>query len=149
MKFLTSPNSWTGGDNMETVTIRNSRTSRGYITLSSWNEEGGYIYTLGQIYLGSNPNSKLEIVSLLNFFNSGNLELFYDDRFCYQRYNPKLYLSAFQTVATNWNYEIQNGQKNDLGNLLGKAEKSGSWPQNSNYIFLLIINPFTTSNHYN
>jgi len=38
-----------------------------------------------------------------------------------------VYLGAVQTTSYAWIYDRQTGQKNELENLLGDPEKSGSW----------------------
>ncbi len=112
---------------MGSVTNRTSFTSRARASLSTWNDPN-YTYTVLQLNLGNNPLRKIEIVSALNSLNYGYHTYYYDYRYCYEKYNPKVYLGAVQGVAYQWNRDVQNGQTNGLPDLLGKAEKSGSWP---------------------
>ncbi len=107
--------------------VRTSTTSRGILTLSSWNNPD-YTYSVGQLSLGTNPNSRLEVVSLLNFFNLGRWMYHFNYPVCPTKYNSKVYLGAVQSVAFQWNHDNNLGLKNGLGDLLGGVEKSGSWP---------------------
>ncbi len=104
-------------DNMGTVTTRNRLTSRGFCALSPWNGSG-YEYSVLQIKLGSNPLSKIEIVSLLNLSNNGFQMYHYNYVNCTKKYNPKVYLGAVQSVTTAWQVDLQNGSN--------RADKSGS-----------------------
>ncbi len=104
---------------MGQVTIRTSYTSRGILGLAPYS--GNYSsYEICNINLGSNPLSKIEIVSALNSINLGRWEYLYNHVCCPQKYNPKLYLSAFQSMAPQWNYDNNSG--------LSGEQKSGSWP---------------------
>ncbi len=100
---------------MQSVTIRKGQTSSGIMAFSPFvHEEYSYV----EIKFGSNPISKLEIVSALNSFNISILmyEYYYGNRT--QKYNPKIYLSAVQSVSKGWNGDAQSGQNWN--------EKSGS-----------------------
>jgi len=108
------------------VQIRNSFTAKAKAGFGPW-IANKYKYSIGQINLGNNSNSRLEIVSLLNIPNLAVDSFFYNYTNCPQKYNPKVYLGAVQSAALNWNYDQQNGQKNDLPSLPGGVEKSGSW----------------------
>ncbi len=112
---------------MGKVNIRTSYTSRGFVGLSSYNDVN-FTYSVLMINLGSNPLSKIEIVSSLNSFNLERelYTYYYANRT--KKYNPKVYLGAIHTAAKNWISDIQNGQKNGLPNLAaGTQQKSGSW----------------------
>ncbi len=115
---------------MGSVTIRNSRTSRGFIALSTWNDSS-QIYSLGQINLGTNPNSRLEVVSVLNSFNLAKNLFHFNYPNSTGKFNPKVHFGTIQSIAVRWNYDYQTGQKNGLPNLLPELEKSGSWIQKS------------------
>ncbi len=95
--------------------------------MNPWNNPD-YTYSVIMINSGSNPLSKLEIVSTLNSFNFAYFQLHYNGPTCMPKYNPKVYLGAVQTVAENWNYDYQPGQTNPLPWLPGGGQKSGSWP---------------------
>ncbi len=107
--------------------VRTSCTTQGGIALSAWTGNNTITDYLA-LNLGSNPNSKLEVVSLLNLLNSGHWQHHYNYENCPTRYYPKLYLGTFQSVALFWLYDIQYGQKNGLPNLVPETQKSGSWP---------------------
>ncbi len=98
--------------------VRTSVTSKGVHSFTAWNY-GGYSYSLGQINLGSNPISGLEVVSALNLFNYGPYTWWYDERKATQKYNPKVYLGAVQSVSKYWQIESHS-------DLPGGSEKSGS-----------------------
>ncbi len=117
--FAISPDGHSYADNMGQVTIRNSRTSQAFLALSPLNDESSR-YTIGQINLGSNSMSRLEIVSSLNVLNLGHSTYEYFQPNRTEKYNPKVYFSAVQSVAFYWTTDVQNGQ-----NWEGK---SGSWP---------------------
>ncbi len=106
---------------MGSVNIRTSQTSRG-IHAQSPIDGAVNIYTLTTINLGNNPLSKLEIVSSLNSFNLASAMYYYSSNGYPQKYNPKLYLSAFQTVSPEWNSDYDTARKN----LAQGVEKSGS-----------------------
>ncbi len=107
---------------MREVKVRSSFTSSGFGAMRPWNDSN-YVHAIASINLGSNPLSKLEIVSSLNSFNlSYGMYYYYTDTFT-QRYNPKLYLSTIQSVAQIWNQDKENAQKYDSGG----SEKSGSF----------------------
>ncbi len=82
-----------------------------------WNKEVEK-YTTGQINLGSNPISKLEIVSSLNSFNLGRMMYHYNYTVCTQKYNLKVYFGTIQSVNESWNWD------NNMG--LSADQKSGS-----------------------
>jgi len=114
---------------MGSVTTRINLISRGANILSPWNE-AGYEYSVLQLNLGNNPNSLLEIVSLINVPNLGRAILYYNYTNCLEKYNPKVYLGAVQSVAYRWNSDRPNGQN--------WGEKSGSWPH-YNKIFIICL----------
>ncbi len=53
---------------MGQVTIRTGQTSRGYLGLTAYTKNMS-LYEVTNINLGTNPLSKIEIVSALNSFN--------------------------------------------------------------------------------
>ncbi|HBD06358.1 MAG TPA: hypothetical protein DCY93_02985 [Firmicutes bacterium] len=113
---------------MLSVQARSSLTSRGLNAFVAWNGDGNPYY-ISAINLGSNSISKLEVVSALNSFNLARNQYHFYYSNCPGRNNPKVYLGAVQSAGINWNYDVQEGQKN-LPDLLGLGgEKSGSWPQ--------------------
>ena len=85
-------------------------TSRGWVALSPWIEIV-YAYSLLQLNLGSNPNSRLEVVSTLNTLNLSHEMLHYNYANSLERYYPKVYLGTSQTIARNWNMDLQNIEK--------------------------------------
>ena len=99
--------------------IRYEFTSRGWVALSPWNSST-YTYSILQIGLGSNPISKLEVVSGLNAINLGTNTYHYNSNNCTTKYNPKIYLGTSQTIAAGWNYDSQNTSK----------PPANQWPQN-------------------
>ncbi len=107
---------------MGSVTIRNSLTSRGIQGMSPWNVSAES-YTIGQIILGNNFIAKIEIASCLNCFNYGTYSWWYDSPYATQKYNPKVYMGAIQSVSQGWNYDRDYSRKN----LPVGPEKSGSW----------------------
>ncbi len=107
-------------ENMGQVTNRISLTSSGSISMNPWNGDGN-MYSPITINVGSNPLTKIEIVSALNSFNLTYAMYEYYTGNRPAKYNPKVYLSAVQSVANRWNFDTQNGQNWD--------QKSGSWPQ--------------------
>ncbi len=109
------------------VQPRNSFTAQAKAGFGPWILQI-FKYSIGQINLGNNSNSRLEVVSLLNTFNLATDSFFYNIDNCLDKYNPKIYLGTIQTEAINWNHDNNLGLKNSLGNLPLEAEKSGSWP---------------------
>ncbi len=95
------------------------------MTVSPWNEQI-YKYSAGQLLVGSNPISNIEIVSSLNSFNLAHYmyEFHYPTRL--EKHNPKVYLGTIQTVATTWNGDTQDPQKTDPKWTSNGQEKSGS-----------------------
>ncbi len=108
---------------MGKVTNRISLTSRGWISFGAWPQEV-YTYSLLQINLGNNPNSRLEIVSSLNMLEIGRATYYYDYRYCTEKYNPKVYFGTIQSFVPDWNLDYQNSEKWASNG----TEKSGSWP---------------------
>jgi len=108
---------------MGEVKVRSSFTSRGWISFGPWTQEK-YSYALAQINVGSNPNSLLEIVSAPNITNYGTNSFWYDSPGAPKKYNPKVYLSAVQSVADQWNFDRDYSREN----LAQGDQKSGSCP---------------------
>ncbi len=122
---VVSPASYNSTEQMGKVTIRTGLTSQGSLSMNPW--LGDYSsYDYSTINKGTNPISKLEVVSSLNFFNLGHWEYHFNYQNCTQKYNPKLYLGAVQIVGETWNYDRQTGQTNGLPDLPRGSEKSGS-----------------------
>jgi len=113
---------------MESAVVHRAYTNRAFCTFSPWNSSQ-YAYTIQMINLGNNPSSRIEIVSALNSFNLAFDQYHFNIQNCFQKYNPKVYLSTIQTFANQYIYDRQNGQTNGLPNLLPGDQKSGSWPQ--------------------
>ncbi len=110
---------------MGKVTSRTSQTSRAVDGMTAWINPDS-TYSVFQLNIGSNPNSKLEIVSALNSFNLANrMFQFYYPSFI-SKYNPKVYFGTIQSVADSWQNDVQTGQTNGLPDLPGGSEKSGS-----------------------
>ena len=61
------------------------------------------------IISGSNPLSKLEVVSLLNIPSQAHEMYYYNTVSCPAKYNPKVYLGTTQTIAIQWNFDRQKG----------------------------------------
>jgi len=110
---------------MGLVTSRTVLTSRGLFALSPWNDTN-YTYSTLLINTGTNPLSKLEVVSALNSLNTASYQYHYNYANSVQKYNFKLYLSTIQSMANQWIYDNQTGQTNGLPNLQNGNEKSGS-----------------------
>ncbi len=102
---------------MGSVNIRTSHTSQGSLTFNPYNGDANQ-YAVSAINLGSNPLSKLEIVSSLNSFNIARWQYHYNYGVCTKKYNLKVYLGAVQSVAEAWQLDNNTGIKSD--------QKSGS-----------------------
>ncbi|HBD06566.1 MAG TPA: hypothetical protein DCY93_04070 [Firmicutes bacterium] len=111
------------------VKVRTAVTSKGFGIFDSLSDKY-YTYSVLKINTGTNPMSRLEVVSLLNSFNITTSMFFYGYNNRTAKYNPKVYLSAVQSVAPGWNYDYQIGQQNGLANIDETDQKSGSWPYN-------------------
>ncbi len=109
---------------MGSVNLRTSRASKGFMALSTWTGSGS-IYSLA-INLGNNSMTRIEIVSLLNCLNLGRDIFHYNFYNCLQKYNPKVYFGAIQTVTDDWNYDKQDPAKVDQKWVTDGQEKSGS-----------------------
>ena len=59
--------------------------------------------------MGSNPLSRIEVVSSLNLFNQGRAMYYYTLSNRTQKYNPKVYIGTSQTIAIQWNVDQQTG----------------------------------------
>ncbi len=117
---------------MEQVTNRTSFTSRGYLAFSPYTVWSS-LYEVGNINLGTNPLSLLEIVSALNSFNLGPWQYQFNYLNCAEKYNPKVYLGAVQSTTYGWNKDAQGGP--------GSGQKSGSWIKN-----ITALHIFSTKN---
>jgi len=102
---------------MGSVTIRNIQTNRGVFAISSW-IDGTYASSVIQLILGSNPISKLEVVSALNSFNLARWQYHFNEPVYTKKYNLKVHIGTVQSMAINWNSEYNSGLKTD--------QKSGS-----------------------
>ena len=67
-----------------------------------------------QINQGSNPLSKLEVVSSLNVLNSALGMYGYSSNTRPERYYPKLYLATIQTTGINWISDTQTYAGSDI-----------------------------------
>ncbi len=110
---------------MGQVTNRTGLTSHGFVGLSPWSDSK-YTYSVLQINLGSNFIAKLEIVSALNSFNLALQMYHFNYVNCTSKYNPKLYLGAFQTTSENWDLDYQDPTKVDQKWAGSGNQKSGS-----------------------
>ncbi len=110
---------------MGKVTIRTGLTSQGSLSMNPWKGDRS-IYEFCTINKGNNFISLLEIVSSLNVFNIAHWQYHYYYINCTEKYNPKVYLSAIQSVSYQWNYDTQTGQTNPLPNPAFDPQKSGS-----------------------
>ena len=54
------------------------------------------------IISGSNPLSRLEVVSLLNIPSQAHELYYYTSTSCPAKYNPKVYLGTLQSIAYWW-----------------------------------------------
>ena len=87
---------------------RYGHTAPGYCAISPW-VNSSYTYSLLQLNIGSNPNSRLEVVSQLNLFNQACAMYHYNYQNCTSRYYPRVYIGTSQTIAAGWNYDYQKG----------------------------------------
>ena len=55
--------------------------------------------------------SKIEVVSTLNTLNLSHEMLHYNYQNCTSKYNPRVYLGTIQTIAIQWNFDLQNIEK--------------------------------------
>ncbi len=110
---------------MGTVTNRTGQTSRGDLGLSVWNDSR-FTYSITQLLTGTNPNSKLEIVSGLNFSNYGVQSFYFNYHYSHSRFYPKLYLGTLQSVSESWTSDVQDPKKVDSKWAEAGNQKSGS-----------------------
>ncbi len=113
---------------MQSDEVRRGYTSRGPFVFSPYPKDTSG-YGCLQILSRNNLISKLEVVSLLNISNQARLSYHYNYANCFEKYNPKVYLGAIQSVAYEWNYDGQNPEKTDPKWAAGTQQKSGSWLQ--------------------
>ena len=92
--------------------LRYGFTGKGRNTLSPW-VNSGYTYSLLQLNLGSNPNSRLEVVSLLNIPSQAHEMYYYNTGSCLVKYNPKVYFGTLLDVAPRWIMDYSHGSEND------------------------------------
>jgi len=118
-------------DKMQLAYGRTSFTAQAKAGFGPW-IHNNYKYSIGQINLGSNPNTKLEIVSVLNLRNLATDSFFYNTENSAVKYNPKVYISAIQTASKNWIYDNNSGLKTEKKLAVGKVA--------SNYAILLSKN---------
>ena len=69
--------------------------------MSPWNRSD-VDHGILQLYLGYNPISKLEVVSLLNIPSQAHEMYYYNTGSCLVKYNPKVYLGTLQSIAYWW-----------------------------------------------
>lgn len=58
--------------------------------------------------LGTNSNSKLEIVSTLNIQLQNHYAYYYNSSICLSKYNPKVHLGTVETIGLGWLSERLN-----------------------------------------
>ncbi len=97
-------------------------TRRGWAFLQSWCVSK-FEYSILQIALGSNPISKLEVVSAPNVLSYAFNSLFYSTKEDTAKYNPTVYLGTISATSSGWIYDGQ-----DATNQV-KIDPN-SWPQN-------------------
>ena len=107
-----------GGAGQGGEPLRYTFLGRGVIGLSPWSNPSE-AYTLGQMNLGYNPLSKIEIVSGLNVFNYAPGSLAYNSGNRTQKYNPKVYIGTLQSTSKDWIIDQQTG-----------INYPSTWPQN-------------------
>ena len=90
---------------------RYGHTAVGWDSFSAWNDPA-YAYSLGQINLGNNPLSLLQVVSLLNLNNQAYEMYAHSPINRPSRYYPKVYIGTTKTISTSWLYNDENGWKN-------------------------------------
>ncbi len=86
--------------------LRYVYTARGYGSFGSWSPSG-YEYSMFSIISGSNPLSRLEVVSLLNIPSQAHELYYYSSTSCPAKYAPMVYLGTTQTIALNWLFDRQ------------------------------------------
>ncbi len=106
---------------MGSVTLRTSQTSKGTHMFTSWSD-ARCTYSIAMVNLGSNPISKLEIVSALNSANLGDYMFYYNSGYFLSKFNLKYYLGTIQTASVEWNFDYDSARKGELGG----TQKSGS-----------------------
>ena len=124
-----SPGEGRGGGIGGGAPLRYDYTAPGYCALSPW-VNSSYTYSLLQLKLGSNPLSKLEVVSSLNLLSQAINMYFYHSADRTQKYNPKVYIGTSQTIAIQWNYDIQTGINHPSNwplNVSQKGEANKKW----------------------
>ncbi len=70
--------------------------------------------------MGSNPLSRIEVVSSLNILSQANRMYMYYDQEMGSKYSPKVYLGTLQSIAYWWITQYQNGAIWSINN----------WPKN-------------------
>lgn len=105
------------------ISARTTYTARGWNALTSWDDDK-YTYSQMQLYLGTNPISLLEVVSLLNINNISSYMFTYNDQVRPPKYNPIMNLGVINTSAIMWNIDLETGQN----------KKEIPWPESYQYI---------------
>ena len=82
-------------------------TRRGWAFLQSWCVSK-FEYSILQIALGSNPISKLEVVSAPNVLSYAVNSLFYSTKEDTAKYNPMVYLGTISATSSGWIYDGQD-----------------------------------------
>lgn len=110
---------------MESEIRRKAYTARGFLSFAAYLGSSNP-YELANINTGTNPLSRLEIVSAINSFNIAHEmhSYYYSTR--PEKYNVKWYLGTIQSVATWWDLDQEDPKKVDEKWVGGKVEKSGS-----------------------
>lgn len=89
--------------------VRSGHTAGAILGFASWNEKE-YIYSITQINKGNNPNSNLEVVSMLNINRISNLSFHYHNTNSPSKYNPRLLLGTIISSASQWQKDLLNGK---------------------------------------
>ncbi len=88
--------------------LRYAFTVRGWGALHPWTDTS-YAYSMLQINMGSNPLSRIEVVSGLNLSNQARHMYHYNPNVMPKKYAPKVYLGTPQVLGTGWNSDSQKG----------------------------------------
>jgi len=107
---------------MQSDKVRKAYTAPSFDIFSTW-YSSQHTYSTLLINAGTNPMSKLEIVSLINTFNLAFEMFAYHNQNRTKRFYPKVYFGTVQTASTYWNYDVQGNENLDQT----RGEKSGSW----------------------
>lgn len=79
--------------------------------------------------LGTNPNSRLEIVSTLNMQLQTRYAYYYNSSICLSKYNPAVHIGPVTTMGYAWAVDYTNGVQTNF-----------SWPES--YAYMVFIKTF-------